>query len=206
MASRCESGPGRRQFGQTIQFVNPPVFRGCYYLGGTGTDLVCGSEEVPDWALVSLQFDRVASGAVESGGAGRALARLLRAGVRAEPFKGKGHHIIAKALFRGNTTYAPGGVETLNRWALSLSDDTLRAIGTRHTILSGKQKSNYFAYLSEGRQLTFQGVFRIETKSLIDAGVEPGLARTIVRAGLDDLIARGVTAPTHVPWTKGPVL
>jgi len=98
------------------------------------------------------------------------------------------------------------------RWGQSrasrtmLSDDTLRAIGTRHTILSGKQKSNYFAYLSEGRQLTFQGVFRIETKSLIDAGVEPGLARTIVRAGLDDLIARGVTAPTHVPWTKGPVL
>lgn len=99
-------------------------------------------------------------------------------------------------LFRGDDLY------DLNR-ALAIPNDTLKAMRISHPSLSGTQKSLYADAARSGKILTLDGA--IEVRALVQHGVKPSVARQIVGAAADDLVAQGVRAVTWHPGL-GPIV
>ncbi|WP_171181842.1 RHS repeat-associated core domain-containing protein [Ruegeria sp. HKCCD8929] len=116
----------------------------------------------------------------------------------AQPYKSvRGHHIHQQAAFRGAKNYDANQ-------ALSLSIDALEAIGAKKPHIGKNSITTTQSRLQ--RQLRDSGApnnmaaqTRIAAETLIDAGVNPSLAREIAVRSELNIIGQGVRAPTRIP-------
>ncbi len=104
-----------------------------------------------------------------------------------------GHHIPAKRVFEGDPAYNPSEV-------LAIPNAELKALGLRHTTITGAQKTLYSAYAKLGKPLTWEAVESIETQALVKSGLDPARAAATVSETIKALIASGVKEPTRIPW------
>jgi hypothetical protein len=133
--------------------------------------------------------------AVLSRGAASARARLAKPALL-EPYKEVGgHHAPAKIAFKGEPNYNPAD-------ALAVPAKELERLGVRHQDVTGAQKSLYSQFAKKSVLLTWEEVERIETQALVQAGMNPRIARATVRRAIADLKTKGVKGPTRIPWSK----
>ncbi|MGZ3759791.1 MAG: hypothetical protein ACXVAY_12920 [Mucilaginibacter sp.] len=59
----------------------------------------------------------------------------------------------------------------------------------------------YKAFAATGATLTWDVMAKIETKVLVTAGLEQGLAQREVTNMINALKESGVTGPTKIPWS-----
>jgi hypothetical protein len=104
-----------------------------------------------------------------------------------------GHHIHAKAAFRGNPNYSP-------REALSISNDYMIEHGINHTAATGAQHRLFNALAQSGQDNTMKLQNQIAVRALREGGANQQQARNLVASSLRNLRRQGVTQPTRVPW------
>jgi hypothetical protein len=149
---------------------------------------------------------QVATGASGQGGGGR-VNKLIAAGCKPpsdagsavsallQPYNGPGggHHVPAKAGFRGAQNYS----ENL---APAIPNEELERLCVDHGLISGAQTRLYKAFAKTGSALTWSSMKAIE----VDALEWGGMSRAKAEATVDEAIARlkamGVTGPTRIPW------
>jgi RHS repeat-associated protein len=109
------------------------------------------------------------------------------------PYAGSGgHHVFAKRAFEGVKGYDP-------KAALAVTDAELARLGVRHSMITGAQSSLYSKFAKTGRKLTLGQMASIETKALIQVGMDPAVARATVDAALAPLRQAGIQ-PIRIPW------
>jgi hypothetical protein len=129
---------------------------------------------------------------------GLSAIRGMRVGGYVKPYRiAGGHHIHQQAAFRGAPGYSP-------KAALSLSDEALKSLGATKPHLgrgsiSVTQASLQRQLASSGTQNTMAQQTRIARETLVDAGVNPRVARQIALESEANLIGQGVTSPTRIP-------
>lgn len=109
---------------------------------------------------------------------------------------GGGHHVVMKRLFFGIL-----GHDTDE--SLAIPNDELKRLDIEHEQISTNQMQAYKDFGKTDRTLTWDDVERIETKALIDAKMDPAMAKYAVQRAIQHEIERGITQPAWIPW-KGP--
>ncbi len=118
-----------------------------------------------------------------------------------EPYKvGKGHHVPAKKAFEGPSGYAPGYDPQM---ALAIPDAELKKWGVEsHYKVTGAQRKKYIEFAATGQPLTWEAIALIETESLVESGMEIGVAKATVAKAIQWLKNNGVASPVRTPWGK----
>lgn len=118
-----------------------------------------------------------------------------------EPYKvGKGHHVPAKKAFEGPSGYAPGYDP---QKALAIPDAELKKWGVEsHYKVTGAQRKKYIEFAATGQPLTWEAIALIETESLVESGMEIGVAKATVAKAIQWLKNNGVASPVRTPWGK----
>jgi hypothetical protein len=107
----------------------------------------------------------------------------------------KGHHVHAKRAFEESTKYDP-------KTGFSFSAEAMEHFRIRHKEITAHQRRLFSELAKSGRPNTMAEHTRIAIESLEAAGASPALARALVAASLRDLLRKGVTKPTSIPWEK----
>ncbi len=114
--------------------------------------------------------------------------------VRLQPYGvGAGHHILAKRAFEGVEGYDL-------KQALAISNDELGRLNVIHTNITPKQQQLYMAFAKTGKPLTLEAMQSIETKALIQAGMDAKIADSIVKRAVAHMKDSGISAPIRTPW------
>jgi RHS repeat-associated protein len=168
----------------------------CQWMGDA--DIAC-SPDIPSWAIAGFVYHSSEDLYEENGGVSSALKALAKRGIRLLPYGGKGggHHILSKALFRGDDLY------DVNK-ALAIPNETLTSLRLSHPSLSGTQRTLYAEARRSGQILTIDGAAEIEIRALMRHGVDRTTARQIVRAAVDDLASGGINRVSYHPG-MGPI-
>ncbi len=111
-----------------------------------------------------------------------------------------GHHIYAKAAFRGDPLYDPNQ-------ALTASDAQLTQAGAVHigpNSVTSAQRA-HFDQLADDvaagiKTNSLQEHTRIAVQSLMDGGVPQAQARSWTAEALWQLRSWGITGPSRIPW------
>jgi hypothetical protein len=106
-----------------------------------------------------------------------------------------GHHIHAKAAFRGHLTYDP-------RRGFSISQEYMRSRGWDHQAMTSKQRELFGELARSGRTSCMAEHSRIAQEALVAGGATQAEAQALVQESLHDLAQQGVTAPTRIPWQE----
>ena len=106
-----------------------------------------------------------------------------------------GHHVHAKAGFKGHGTY------DLNQ-GFSVSQDYMRSRGWNHQAMTNKQRELFGDLARSGRTNSLAEHTRIAEEALVAGGATRGEAQALVQESLQDLARQGVIAPTRIPWQK----
>jgi hypothetical protein len=106
---------------------------------------------------------------------------------------GGGHHVPAKSAFTGAPGYNANA-------ALAIPNAELARLGVDHAVVSGSQQIGYRRLAQSGGAVTWQSVETIETKALIQGGMQASTARTTVQKAIQSLKDAGVPGPTRIPW------
>jgi RHS repeat-associated protein len=139
-----------------------------------------------------------AIGGALSAVAAKAVAAMVTSARMRAFIKGSGdHHPIAKAAMRGAANYPAEGVGVL-----SVPKEVLEELGVSHARITGNQQILYRAWraANPNAQVTWDVVSNIEAKAMADAGMDPTLAKMIVKKAVNELQGMGVPAPTRIPW------
>ena len=105
----------------------------------------------------------------------------------------KGHHVHAKKGLEGHGRYD-------FRDAFSVSDDLLREYGVRHADITPVQQRLFRELQKAGGANNLTQHTRIAYQALVEAGIPKNVAKDWVGQSLKELVGRGVTAPTKMPW------
>lgn len=177
---------GQRSLDGVLDCVN--ALNPLYDFGRSGADLYMAAEnddaEAGGRALGELLVKIAAIFAIE-----KAAAEL-------KPYGGPGggHHVPAKAAFRGDPNYS------INK-ALAISNAELDRLGVDHGAVSGAQQIGYRALDAAGDPISWDAIRKIETDALIAGNMNPRMASSTVDAAIGALQAAGVV-PTRIPWGK----
>jgi RHS repeat-associated protein len=109
--------------------------------------------------------------------------------------EGGGHHIPAKAAFRGAANY------DLDE-ALAIPNEELARLNLNHGVITGAQARLYSQFARSNETLTWSASRSIETQALEAAGASPGAAQSVVERAIEALRAAGVPGPTRIPWGR----
>jgi len=105
----------------------------------------------------------------------------------------KGHHVHAKAGFKGHGTYNP-------RSGFSVSQDYMQSRGWSHQKMTAKQRELFDELARSGRPNTLKEHTRIAVEALVEGGASRAEARRLVAESLRNLRAQGVRVPSSIPW------
>ena len=105
----------------------------------------------------------------------------------------RGHHVHAKAGFRGHTTYDP-------RRGFSISQDFMESRNWSHQDMTSTQQRLFRELGASGRPNTLTEHTRIAVEALKAGGATDAEARTLVAQSLRDLRSQGARSPTRIPW------
>ena len=112
--------------------------------------------------------------------------------------KSGGHHVHAKAAFKGHPCYNAGE-------ALSLSQDAMRLKGWSHQAMTNRQRE-LFKSISDGNlPNTLTAHTSIAVEALVAGGATKAEARSLVAASLRNLRDQGVYMPMNIPWYGGSI-
>jgi RHS repeat-associated protein len=138
--------------------------------------------------------DDEAEAILESGARGRGASTRAAIPEGTGPYRGvRGHHVHAKAGFRGHATYDP-------KQGFSISQDFMESRNWSHQDMTATQRQLFDELAASGRPNTLKEHTRIAVEALKSAGAPEAEARKLVAESLRDLRAQGVRAPTRVPW------
>jgi RHS repeat-associated protein len=137
---------------------------------------------------------------LEAGGGPR-LPRLRRP---RRPVKGRdvgeyrkvgGHHVHAKAAFRGHSKYDP-------KQGFSISQKYMKRRGWNHGKMTAVQSREFRKLAKSGKPNSLRAHSNIARKALIAGGASKAEAAALVRESLMDLRSQMVKKPTRIPWAK----
>ena len=106
---------------------------------------------------------------------------------------GGGHHVLSKKAFEGAKNY------DLSE-ALAIPNEELARLKIEHGAISGAQQKLYRAFAKTGKPLTLDDIATIEEQALIEAKMDPNMAKATVQKAVAHLKASGVSGPTRTPW------
>ena len=105
----------------------------------------------------------------------------------------KGHHIHAKAAFKGHVSYDM-------KKGLSISQDFMKGKGWSHSDMTTKQRQLFKELFESGRANTLEEHTRIAIKALQAGGATLDEATQLVNRSITNLIEQGVKSSTRIPW------
>ena len=105
----------------------------------------------------------------------------------------KGHHVHAKAAFKGNVKYDPNK-------GFSISQDFMDRNGLNHQKMTSKQRELFKELYESGRPNTLDEHTRIAKEALKAGGASESMINDLVEESLSNLAKQGVTQPTRIPW------
>lgn len=117
-----------------------------------------------------------------------------------DPSKVGGHHVHAKAAFKGDISYNP-------REGLCISQKFMEKYGIKHKNITIKQRELFKELAQGGRPNTIEEHTRI-AKEALKAGFEDPkkineqLIEDLVEISMQNLTEQGVLKPTRIPWSK----
>ena len=106
-----------------------------------------------------------------------------------------GHHVHAKAGFRGHVGYDP-------RQGFSVSQEYMKSRGWSHEAMTAEQQRLFRELAASGRANTMEKHTRIAVEALMKGGASEQEARALVAESLKDLRSQGVRQPTDIPWSR----
>ena len=156
-----------------------------------------GSSDWRFWAGVLPGFiggmgDHPAGGGGESPGGGNLGSAL-------KPYGGKdgggGHHLFAKSGFRGVKGYDDND-------QLAIPKTELDRLGIEHDLITGTQHVGYVKWAKEnpGVRMTLDDMEGVEFEALVKNSCPGDVAREYLRQGKEDLVKKGFTNPSWIPW------
>ncbi len=104
-----------------------------------------------------------------------------------------GHHVHAKAGFRGDQKYDP-------KKGFSISQEFMENYGLNHQNMTSKQRELFKELHESGRANTLDEHTRIAKEVLKAGGASDSMIDDLINASLENLKEQGVTAPTRIPW------
>ncbi|GIH10187.1 hypothetical protein Rhe02_82540 [Rhizocola hellebori] len=162
--------------------------------GGATEALITGGD------VGQASLDGARSGAI-AGAAGAVVAKAVGGIVthyRLRPYApGGGHHPVSQAAVRGAPGYPARGAGVL-----AVPNEVLNDLGVAHRVITQQQRDLYTAWRAANPTATptWATIARIESQAMANAGMDPVLARTIVDRAIRELEARGIAAPTRIPY------
>ena len=134
-------------------------------------------------------------GVIFPAGGGLAPRAAAAEGAALRPYGGPGggHHVPAKAAFRGAANYDANA-------ALAVSNAEMATLGVSHSAITGAQMTGYRAFARTGKTLTWDAMATIETNALIRGGMTAETAAATVARAIEALRRAGVAGPTRIPW------
>jgi hypothetical protein len=111
-----------------------------------------------------------------------------------------GHHIFAKSAFKDPSGYLPG-YSPGN--ALSIGNEELSRLGLKHLgsdSLTTTQQRLFNELAASGKANTLAEHARIARETLMEHGLDPKTAASVVRRAQNQLKKWGISAPVHIPW------
>jgi hypothetical protein len=133
------------------------------------------------------------AGAVEGATRSKALARAPVPEGAGEYAEVGGHHVHAKAGFRGHPTYDPAR-------GFSISQEFMESRGWSHQDMTSAQRRLFDELASSRRPNTLKEHTRIAVEALRAGGATEAEARGVVSHSLRNLRSQGANAPTRIPW------
>jgi RHS repeat-associated protein len=104
-----------------------------------------------------------------------------------------GHHVHAKAAFRGHGSYNPHS-------GFSISQEFMESHNWNHQDMTRAQVRLFKDLANSGRPNTLAEHSRIAVQALQAGGASETQARALVAESLRDLRSQGVRVPTRIPW------
>jgi RHS repeat-associated protein len=104
-----------------------------------------------------------------------------------------GHHVHAKAAFRGDPNYDPAK-------AFALGQELMDNLGIDHDKITAEQRRLFDQLAASGAPNTMAAQSEIAIKSLIAGNATREQAQQWASDSLANLGAQGVSAPTRIPW------
>ncbi|MGF7086410.1 hypothetical protein JOD24_000238 [Kroppenstedtia sanguinis] len=104
-----------------------------------------------------------------------------------------GHHIHAKAAFKGDFNYDP-------KKGYSISQKFMRENGWSHQKMTNKQRELFKELANSGRPNTLVEHNRIAVEALVEGGAPRDVARKLVAESTKRLRKDGVRKPSRIPW------
>ena len=156
---------------------NPVVY---YDPSGYGKKVVCSKEgEKPE-----------DNGAKGSGGNKDSNFNLSEVGEYGDV---GGHHVHAKAGFKGDINYDP-------QKGFSISQQFMKDNNLNHSDMTKKQRQLFKELYESGRTNTLEEHTRIAKEALKAGGANNSMIDDLVSQSLFNLSEQGVTQPTRIPW------
>jgi len=104
-----------------------------------------------------------------------------------------GHHVHAKAAFKGEVSYDPNK-------GFSISQKFMDENGLNHADMTAKQRQLFKELNESGRPNTLEEHTRIAKEVLIAGGATEEQASLWAQQSLENLLEQGVAQPTRIPW------
>ena len=104
-----------------------------------------------------------------------------------------GHHVHAKAGFKGASKYDPNV-------GFSISQDFMERNGLNHQKMTSKQRELFKELYESGRPNTLDEHTRIAREALKAGGAGDSLINDLLEDSLSNLAGQGVKQPTRIPW------
>lgn len=104
-----------------------------------------------------------------------------------------GHHVHAKAAFKGDASYDP-------KKGFSISQNYMKNNGLSHSDMTSKQRQLFKELYESGRPNTLEENTRIAREALKAGGANEIQINELISDSLKNLKEQGVTKPTRIPW------
>ncbi len=147
-------------------------------------------EKVADCMFFCITFFALAA---KLANASNAVSKTINISGAGEYSSVGGHHVHAKAAFKGCMSYDP-------KKGFSISQEFMRANGIDHTRVTATQRRLFKQLAQSGAPNSLAEHTRIALEALKAGGASPELAETLVNESLKNLAAQGVMQPTNIPW------
>ena len=174
-------------FDLTNLIMNPSMAN----LGWLALDVPCLLDPT-DISDIAIHAARGAKAAVRGVEAAKDVEELGKAGL-GEYGRVGGHHVHAKAAFKGEVSY------DLNK-GFSISQKFMEENGLNHVDMTTKQIQLFKELNESGRPNTLEEHTRIAKEALIAGGATEEQANRWVQQSLENLTEQGVTQPSGIPW------
>lgn len=104
-----------------------------------------------------------------------------------------GHHVHAKAGFKGDVNYDP-------KKGFSISQEFMENNELNHQKMTSKQRELFKELYESGRANTLAEHTRIAEEALRAGGANESLINDLIQDSLANLTGQGVSQPTRIPW------